>query len=809
IFSSPDEVSQASPTPSEMEIMIVDQSLSIPDDMQLQLREMAEQWQDIEANRILISFGDKAKTVIPGGSWPEVGNTASNLMDALILGRSYLKEDQGRIVVVSDGNIDSILSLEETMREIAERGYVIDAIPLNFDRTSEISVDQMIAPSRVWEGSDFQVSLPIWTETDGDVTIRFFINGSLVNEETRLLNAGKNIANFLVESSEPGFLDIYAEVESKHDLLFENNRSFSIVRVFPSPKVTIISKTTNIASKFAIVLEENGLDVDIIPPEDLDQEISHNVENQVFVLHNILAENLTNEQLLLLETSIYKQGNGLLVLGGRNAYTLGGYENSVLETMLPVSLEPPPRSERNPATFILVIDRSISMGCRRYPSAPINLALEAAMRSIEILEPENNISVLSFSDDVRWDVPISRVGDGITLRSVLDAISRINCGEGTAMYAAMQEILRMANLIETEDQIYILMLTDGQAGDGSFDMFEDLVLGSKKKNLTISTIALGEDADLELMSAIAEWGGGRFHPLLNAGQLPRIMVSESSAVRSENVQEGETNLLAADITHPILTGVEVAELPFLVSYNALTSKSQQGAEDVLLSANFRDPILSVWQYGLGRVAAWTCDIGEEWLLEDWRTTSPSMEELWIQTIQYTLPKSSHDEIEVEYKVGINDVELFVYLKDPAGVPLNFNDVEFVFGDANVKLQRMSMEQVAPGTYKVKFTRPDEGAYHGIIRYSYEGKTIEYIEPLVINYPSELMLTKLEGGTDNLQKWAEATGGKITSFDELLEDEELSPEIVIQKVVLNWVFPITVLLWILDIAVRRQWLPWKY
>src|SRR5258708_19904746 len=55
-------------------------------------------------------------------------------------------------------------------------------------------------------------------------------------------------------------------------------------------------------------------------------------------------------------------------------------------------------------------------------------------------------------------------------------------------------------------------------------------------------------------------------------------------------------------SHPILTGL--GALPQLNGYVATTPKP--AAQQVLIS-HLDDPVLAVWQYGLGRVAAWTSD----------------------------------------------------------------------------------------------------------------------------------------------------------------------------------------------------------
>ena len=102
-----------------------------------------------------------------------------------------------------------------------------------------------------------------------------------------------------------------------------------------------------------------GIVVDRVTPENLPVELPSLTQYRVIFLNNFLASKLQPEQALALNLYVKRLGGGLIFLGGRNSYTLGGYKNSIFEHMLPVKLEPPPRP--SPATFVLIIDRSSSM----------------------------------------------------------------------------------------------------------------------------------------------------------------------------------------------------------------------------------------------------------------------------------------------------------------------------------------------------------------------------------------------------------------------------------------------------------------
>ena len=407
--------------------------------------------------------------------------------------------------------------------------------------------------------------------------------------------------------------------------------------------------------------------------------------------------------------------------------------------------------------FQLVLDRSASMSNRdpRSENTPIALAREAAMRAIETMHGEDYLGVLTFSDDSSWDFPLRPIGDAAGLRMALDAVSRVDADGSTYMYQAMQEAL--ASLInlpaDAPRNRHILILSDGQSTDGSDAEFLELARTAQAQGITISAIALGRDVNGELMTRIAETGKGRFYAVKDADDLPRILIAESQAARSENVQTGQTSLKVSAAGHPILSGLSPSLLPPLSGYNALQSKAAEGAEDVLVSASFDDPILSIWQYGLGRVSAWTADIGEEWI-GSW----PAGDEgaFWSQAVLYTLVDPGLGPAQVQTEVSATALNVAAAIYNQDGAPLNLAAVTFTYADAGGKSHTYRLPQTGAGLYRLDLPRPAEGAYRALIRYRGEnGQMIEVPAPFGVDPPAEWLPPHDNSAADNLVAWAAA------------------------------------------------------
>jgi uncharacterized membrane protein len=796
-YTPPPLVSLAPIPPRQ--VLILDQSDSLAPAPRTDALTQAKTWQAAEANRLVILVGTQAHPVT-GEDWPTINGRATNLADALSLAADLLGNEPGQIILATDARPTDSLALQTAITNLQ---YPLQFLPLEtLSRPNDLSVGPLYTPSSMWQGLNFQAVLPIYAPQSGEVTIQLSQDGEPLAEERISVQPGINLQPFNLQTSTPEILTLAATVTFPDDPRPENNTAYAALRVFPAPRVLLVTENPALAAPFA---EATGLDADLIPPAEL-PSLTDLEPYQVIILHNFLATSLTETHMRTLKDFTSQLGRGLIFLGGRNAYTLGGYKDTLLEPLLPVHLEPPSRPQNDALTFVLAFDHSSSMGSRGSDrTSPLALAREAALRAIETLGPDDYLGLLAFDDEADWIIPLGPASDGKA--RALEALTRVHPTGGTSIFNALNEAVNGLLAAPTTDTRHILLLSDGQSGDGTLDEFLALAQFAHAQGLTISTIALGPEADNELMTLIAEAGGGRFYPVLQAADLPHILVDESQAARGDNVMEGTVRPEEGSPNHPILSGLRLGLMPSLSGYNALKSKADQGAEDVLVSADFRDPLLSVWQYGLGRVVAWTGDIGESWGTE--LTSWNRWGNLWQNILLYALPDPSLGPGQVEIEVLPETVHLTAQLQTPTGVPLNGLQVLYTTLDAEENVQTYPMSQTAPGLYELTLPRPAEGVYRGVVSYKPEGvqTRTEIAAPLVINFPDEWQPV-LEG---------DAAPSTISHLDQLpptswatLNDPSPppSPTPPTPQQILSRYLLALLLLWPIEIAVRRRWMPWR-
>jgi Ca-activated chloride channel homolog len=783
------------------QVIVLDASDSIPPEIKERNREQAEAWLSAGFNRMVVLFGSEIRTVFsPGEDWPEIDGRSSDLAGALNLAGSFLQGEAGRLIIATDGGFAAPDEVEKIVIGLISQGHQVKVMPLPArDTGGDSYVGPLWAPNNLWEDTPFAALLPVHLPQGGRVNLQFKVNGETVSESVEQLAAGTHHISFSHQAGAAGIILLEAAAILEGDPRPENNRSYAAAQVFPAPKILFITQGKN---SFTNKLEASGVEADVRTPKQLSSNLAALENYQVIILQNVIASDLTPEQMMALRIFVSKRGGGLVVIGGRYAYTLGGYKNTILEPLLPVTLEPPPRKERPPGTIIIAMDTSGSMR-----GEPMTLAKEAAMRVLETLAPEDYLGVLTYATDPEWGVPIQRSGEGLVLRQAMDLVSQVVPRGGTRIYRAFELLLADIAAAQPPGKPHILLLSDGRSADGTTNMFRLIAKEAFDQGITISTIGMGARIDTEVMTTIAGSANGRYHHVEKPTDLPRIMIMESVAGRSENIQDGDTSLLAGEEGHPVLYGMGVSELPPVSGYIALTSKAQEGAEDVLVSASFGDPVLSTWQYGLGRVVAWMGDGGEEWAGSwlDWDKFSL----FWSQIMRYALLNPGLGPAQVDVQPRDDYLTVTLHLQDEAvtGRPLNLASPEFSFVDVENVVRTYDIPQIEPGSYSLQIPSPEQGAYRGVIRYRYGADLKEVPAYFAIDYPAEWRPGEHAGGIASLLDWIEssATGLGDLAVVEEAEGGGLKPDV---DAILSRLLLAMVIFWPIEIALRRRWLPWR-
>ena len=326
---------------------------------------------------------------------------------------------------------------------------------------------------------------------------------------------------------------------------------------------------------------------------------------EAVVVSNVPAEAFEPDALESLRAHV-AGGRGLVVLGGPDSFAAGDYQGTAMDEALPVWSDPTEETPEPRLALVLVIDRSSSMAeGASEGAAKIDMAIEAAVDAVDLLEEGDILGVMTFDIDSQWVVPPRELTSAADVGAAINRIRGIQMGTSTDLARAM--FFARSRLDQVSASVkHVVLLTDGRAHYGDFD---GLTRSLRRRDITVSAIAIGQQSDQELLERIARVGNGRYYYVPDPRSIPRVLTQETLTAGEFAVVEREFQP-RMDAPSPVFTGsLAGQELPDLRGY--VRTRAKPTAEVVLTSDN-NDPILAQWQYGRGRAIAWTSDAGTDW-----------------------------------------------------------------------------------------------------------------------------------------------------------------------------------------------------
>jgi Ca-activated chloride channel family protein len=153
-----------------------------------------------------------------------------------------------------------------------------------------------------------------------------------------------------------------------------------------------------------------------------------------------------------------------------------------------------------PLNISLVLDKSGSM-----EGSKIKNLREAAKNAVDLLDDDDQVSIVAFSDRVYTIAPSTPAADKEKLKKQID---RIRDGGGTAMSGGMRRGMTELEKHRSPDRLSrMLLLTDGQTF-GDEDQCVELGTEMGGQEIVIHALGLGEDWNEDLLDQVAEASGG-------------------------------------------------------------------------------------------------------------------------------------------------------------------------------------------------------------------------------------------------------------------------------------------------------------
>jgi len=702
----------------------------------------------------LIAFGesavvDQALRPVPRIDRPTagVGGRQTNLAQALQLGLATTPAGHAnRFVLLTDGrqNSGNVLAVAQAAKDAGADIYYVPA-PLTFPQ--EVVVESLVLPHEVKFGEPFQAKVVAWSQADTQGRLSLYRNGEFLGSQVVRLAAGKNVYSYRQSLEQSGIHVYQAAVEVNGDTIEENNRAVGTVVVRGRPQVLLAEKHRDQAQALAAALRSQHVDVTVVEPDRIPRDVAGLTKYDGLILSNVSSLKLTKRQMEHIRDYVRDHGGGLIMIGGEDSFGLGGYYRTPIEEALPVTMEVKQKIEIPSLAVVLSIDRSGSMAMTTGDErvTKLDIAKEASHLVVELLDERNEVGVMSWDTEFIWDAPLRPARDK---QAIHRSIATIKAGGGTDGYPAIKESYQI--LYDRPALLkHVIFLSDGQMTRGDF---AGLLRRMSKDKITVSTVAIGKDADVPLMVDIAKWGRGRFYYTEDDTTIPRIFTLETQLASKASLVEQPFKAVPSSAGHETIADIDWKQAPPLGGYVATTLK---GTADLVLMTHQEDPLLAGWRYGLGRAVAFTSDAKSKWgvLWVRW----PGFNKFWSQVTRWTLRTGTRSDTVASVARADDVGEVLVDAVDAKGEFINFLDSQVGVVAPDKRRTVVDLEQVGPGQYRGRFPAAQEGVYLvGMAQRQGEQMVGSQLAGLVVPYGQEFR----DLGVDEnlLREVSELTGG---------------------------------------------------
>lgn len=707
----------------------------------------------------------------------QVNASYTDIEQALVKSITMMPGDTNkRIVLLTDGK-ENKGDVSKLVHAIKQQNIEMKVKLLESHLNSEVYVDSFYIPQKVNLGEQFQVHMDIYATMDTEAKVTLIADGEKLTTEKMSLTKGSNKYVLNDTAKKMGFVNYELLIEPVHDTVTINNSYSAFTLVESSPKILILYDQVTDATQLEKIAESLGLEYDSMQSSMAPTRMENLLKYKSIILCNVSADRLDNGFLDQLDDYVKDFGGGMVAIGGENAYALGGYYKTSLETVLPVNMHMRGIKDKPSVAMMLVIDKSGSMS-----GINLKLAKEAAVRTLEVLEDKDEIGVVAFDDKPYNVVDVQKAENR---ESIQESILGIMEGGGTSILPALSEAYQELSLSKAEIK-HIILLTDGQAENTGY---EGLLANMNDNKITLSTVGIGGSTDTRLLNYLASSGNGRFYLTKDGLSIPRIFAKEAF-LATRTYLNNITFTPEISSYHSILSSVYNEGLPQLHGY---VGTSPKDAATVLLSSPMKDPILVTWQYGLGKTVAWTSDLSGQWSSDynAWGLNNI----LWQNIIHYTIENYSREPIELESTFENGEVQVTL---TTSGDNDRLLDTSVQIQTPSSKSMTLNLEPVRKGVYTGSFLPEEIGSYMLKGVQKDQGQILGTgLGGITVPYSEEYKIVK----NTTFKEFIEHVDGEyIQGADQVFS--QLDAKVKTKENATNGLLIIAMFIWIIDIAIRR-------
>jgi Mg-chelatase subunit ChlD len=587
--------------------VLVDQSSSAADAMaahEAEIEDLLTRSKGASDNIHFLDFAETAEERETESDRVYEGDRDSTRMaNAIEVALSRLKPDRAaRLLVVTDGySTEPLSGLEYRLHQ---QEVPLDYRLLESPDLQDYQVDFLHTAQRVRPGEPFLIELQVSGNPDASVPYEMFRDKQSIGRGTVEVRQGVGSLRFTDQVFSPGAHHYRVVITPEHDAIAGNNTGQSWLEVVSGPRVVLVTNYPD--DPLIAALRQEQIEVEVeTNPKLLNPGLLSGA--RAVILNNVPANQIPPDFLSAINFFVRQQGGGLLMVGGKYSFGSGGYFKSSIDDLLPVSMELRTDHRKLAVAMAIVMDRSGSMSLAVSNGlTKMDMADDGAARAVELLGPQDAVSVIAVDTEPHVIVPLTVVGqDAGEMAGPIKHIASMGGGIyiDVALQAGWDQLKE-----STAGQRHFILFADANDSEEPGD-YKGLVNEMVEAGVTVSTIGMGTESDKDagLLEDIAKRGNGRAYFDANAEELPSIFAQETVAIARSMFLKDPVAV------QPSSGWAEIAAqpipwLPSVDGYNLSYLKPEATAA-LFAKDEYQAPLVAFWQRGVGRAAAISFPLG--------------------------------------------------------------------------------------------------------------------------------------------------------------------------------------------------------
>ncbi len=430
-----------------------------------------------------------------------------------------------RVLLFTDGY--STEPLHEAAAQMQARGIPLDYRLIREEKENDSRIARIGFPERVQIGEPFLISITVRGGGDGTFPLILRRNGQTLTESTVTLVNGLATVEFTDRIPRSGGFEYQAEIRPENDAHPGNNHATRWIEITGGPRIVLATRYQD--DPVAKALGALDFTVETIPdPSQLKPGLLSGA--RAVILNNVPAHEVPTDFMKALDFFIREQGGGLLMAGGEYSFGSGGYFQSPIDPLLPVSMELKSEHRKLAVALAIVMDRSGSMSVGvAGGKTKMDLANSGAANAIDLLGPMDQVTVFAVDSEPTKTIPLTRIENR---KAELGARARkiTSAGGGIFVYAGLKAAWDELKKSPAGTR-HVILFSDANDSEEPGD-YKNLLKEMTDNGATISVIGLGtdKDADSALLIDIAKLGNGRMFFSNQPMDIPKIFAQETVTI---------------------------------------------------------------------------------------------------------------------------------------------------------------------------------------------------------------------------------------------------------------------------------------